>query len=946
VQGQGGGRHTAGDLIGRDRELGVLRESLERAQTEACAVVFEGEPGIGKTAVWRRGVQEARDRGLRLLTSAPTGSEARLAYAALGDLLDPVLDEVAAELAAPQRVALERALLRRSPGAGRALVDERTIGVATLSALRGLAAGGPLLVAIDDLQWVDPASAVALRFALRRLAAEPILVLATRRVQPSAPGERELHRILTDERVQCLTLEPLSVGAIHEVLVSRLSVHMPRPVLLRLHELTRGNAFFALEIARELAARRITPAPGDPLPVPGSVRELVQTRFARLSPSTRRVLLAASALARPSRAQLQAVDDAADTAIAQAIEAGLIEIVGERVRFTHPLFASILYEQAPLAQRRAIHARLSELVADLEERARHLALATSGVDDGVAQELDEAVHGAGRRGAPQAAAELCDLAARLTSDPARRAARVLASAEHHRQAGNLALATDRAREVVEGAREPELRARALAVLGAVTTDGEGVEAGMAFYRRARRERGSPPSVRCDVHHKLAWMALVEADARRAERHAYAMTRLSDPRDPAAVASAEATLSHAIVARGRPVPRERLARAVALEARARGDRPWVWSETGPTVLEGVVLLWGGELEEAAVPLQRILEEAVGGGHLWLEMMALAYLSAIETGLGRPRRGLELAQRYLEMAEMVGQDGHRAGALWPLAVAAGWLGHTERATAAAQESLAIAQRTGHGLYVIGNLSVLGAIELSLGHAAQAADTLSRAWARARAGGIASPARFPVLADGVEALAAVGELQRAAELAAEHDRISRTLNRPWALALAARCAGVLADARGDQTRADEAFAQALAQHALQDRPLDHARTLLAYGASARRARRKSAAREALQGALDIFEAAGAGVWAQRARAELQRIGGRSASPEGELSATESAIAERVAAGQTNREVGLALHMSARTVEWNLSRVYRKLGVRSRTELARALSAAGPGKSRDFTG
>jgi DNA-binding CsgD family transcriptional regulator len=394
--------------------------------------------------------------------------------------------------------------------------------------------------------------------------------------------------------------------------------------------------------------------------------------------------------------------------------------------------------------------------------------------------------------------------------------------------------------------------------------------------------------------------------------------------------------------------------MALEASAHSDRPWAWSETGPTVLEGVVLLWGGELEDAAAPLQRVLHESAEGGHLWLEMMALAYLSSIETGLGRPRHGLELAERYLEMADAVGQDAHRAGALWPLAVAAAWLGQTTQARAAARESLELARRMGHGLYVIGNLTVLGTIELALGEPAAAADLLLEAWAIAERGGIASPARFPVLANAVEALALTGDSGRAADLAAEHDRISRVLARPWALALAARCRAIVADAAGDEPAADAAFSEALAQHDRQDRPLDRARTLLACGRFYRRRQRKGAARETLEQAVEIFESAGAEAWAHLASTELARIGGRRATPAGELSATESAIAERVAAGQTNREVGEALHLSARTVEWNLSRVYRKLGVRSRTELARVLEGAtharapaySGGKSRDITG
>jgi DNA-binding CsgD family transcriptional regulator len=415
-----------------------------------------------------------------------------------------------------------------------------------------------------------------------------------------------------------------------------------------------------------------------------------------------------------------------------------------------------------------------------------------------------------------------------------------------------------------------------------------------------------------------------------------MARLTDEAEPAAAAAAAVTLSHAIVARGAPVPRDLLTRALELDATATESRPWVWSETGPRVLEGVVLLWGGEVEEARAPLERVHRAATESGHLWLEMQTLAYLSSIETTLGRPQSGWELAHRYLELAAMVGQDAHRSGALWPVAVSAGWIGRAEQAREAATEGLRLAERMGNGLYVIGHLGALGAVELAEGEPTAAAAPLVRACELARRGGIGSPARFPVRADAVEALAEIGEDGRAAELAGELRRIAEAVGRPWVRALAQRCDGLVAEAQGHDELAIQAFECAMTEHGLQDRPLDRARTLLAFGRLHRRGRRKGAARERLHEALAIFAAAGASGWAQRTQSELGRIGGRQAAAAGELSATESAIARLVASGQTNREVAAALHLSARTVEWNLSRVYRKLGVRSRTELATALAGA----------
>ena len=898
--------------------------------------MLEGEAGVGKTALWRRALDAAAESGWLTLASAPAGSEARLAFAALGDLLDLVIDDDLPALPRPQRRALEVALLRGDGDGAQDPIDERTIGVATLSVLRLLSARAPLLLAIDDLQWVDASSAAALRFAVRRLRDERVLVLATRRLEAGGSAPLELERMLGDDRVLRLRVGPLSVGGVHELLVARLGLDASRSTLLRLQELAGGNPFYSLEIGRELIARGGEPAPDEALPVPGNLRGLVQARLARLSPAARTVLLAAAALARPTRTILSQLEEHADAGLDEALAAGVIgQTDAERVRFAHPLFASVHYEQTRLGERRRIHARLSVLVEDLEQKARHLALATPGVDERVASQLDLAAGSAAARGGPRAAAELCDLAARLSPASAQRAQRVLASAEYHHRAGSLGLATDRAREALAVATEPSVRTRALAVLGSVAGDTEGIQSATALYRRALREPATSRELRADLHQKLAWLRLLGADAKGAERHARAMLRLADGIDPAAEAAAGATLSLVLAARARPVL---TGFSNQVRCSAGAERPWAWSEIGPAALEGVVLLWAGELEQARSPLEAMLRDAGESADPWREIHALAYLSALETNLGRPARGRELALRYLELAIAADQDAQRAGALWPLASASSWLGRTDEARDAARQGLELAERTGHRLYVIGNLTAVGALELSLDNPVAAVAALRRAWELMSDGGVESPGRFPVLPDLVEALVGVGEAGSAAAVGREHRRISCRLNRPWIRALAARCEGVVADARGEEAMAVAAFERALREHGLQDRPLDRARTLLAYGTLHRRRRRKSRARELLESALELFEAAGAAQWAKRSRAELGRIGGRRAAPAGALSATESEIARLVAAGRTNHEVAAALHLSARTVEWNLSKLYRKLGVRSRTELAGALGSGNP--------
>ncbi|HET6868093.1 MAG TPA: AAA family ATPase [Solirubrobacteraceae bacterium] len=928
------GSRTSEQLIARDRELGVLLGAIAALDDSPRAVVLEGEAGVGKTALLRRALDVASGSGWRILSSAPAASEARLAFAALGDLLDLVIDEALPALPGPQRRSLEIALLRGDSDSAQDPIDERTIGVATLWVLRQISAQAPVLLAIDDLQWVDASSAAALRFALRRLRDERVLVLATRRVEAGRSAPIELERMLGDERVRRLSVEPLTLGGVHELLVARLGFDASRSTLTRLQELAEGNPFYSLEIGRELIDRGGAPPPDEALPVPGSVSGLVQARLGRLSPAARTVLLAAAALARPTRAVLSRLDDQAEAGLDEAVTAGLIGPANsERVRFAHPLFASVHYEQTPLAERRRIHARLSVLVEDLEQQARHLALSTPGVDERIAAQLDLAAGSAAARGGPRAAAELCDLAARLSPASDQRAQRVLASAEYHQRAGSLEVATDRAREALAIATGPGVRTRALTVLGTVAGDKEGIEPAAALYRRALREPAASRELRADLHQKLAWLRLLGADAKQAERHARAMLRIAEGTDPAAEAAAEATLSLILAARAQPVLAGS-ANQVRSTAGA-GERPWAWAEIGAPALKGVVLLWAGEFEQARFPLEAMLRDAGESADPWSESHALAYLSALETNLGHPARGRELALRYLELAAATDHDAQRASALWPLTAAAGWLGRSEEARDAARQGLELAERTGHRLYAIGNLAAVGALELSLEEPVAAVAALRRAWELMCGGGVESPGRFPVLPDLIEALVAAGEVDEAAIAGGELRRIASELDRPWIRAQAARCDALVAEARGEEMVAAAAFERALHEHGLQDRPLDRARTLLSFGTMHRRRRQKSSARELLDSALECFEAAGAAQWAERTRVELGRIGGRRTASSGALSATESEIARLVAAGRTNREVADALHLSARTVEWNLSKLYRKLGVRSRTELARALGS-----------
>ena len=373
-------------LVGREPELAAIDEVLA-AGDGLRALELVGEPGIGKTTLWQEAVARARSAGLRVLAARPAESEAKLAFAGLTDLLADVEPELLATLPPPQRQALDVALLRVE--AGRA-PSRRLVGTALFSLLRELAADAPTLLAVDDAQWLDRASAAALEFAVRRLSTVPLRLVVSARADAVTP---ELVTIVADERVRRLDVGPLSVAALQRIIAGRLGVSLPRPTLVRLAEACGGNAFYALEIARRLAER--DEQTWTPLPVPADLRTLVARRIASLPAATRDALLRAAALARP------AYDLVDVRALAPAESAGLVTVDrAGQIAFTHPLFAAAVYATAVSDERAAVHRALAASVRDAEERARHLALATTTPDAGVARVLDEAARGRTRVALP------------------------------------------------------------------------------------------------------------------------------------------------------------------------------------------------------------------------------------------------------------------------------------------------------------------------------------------------------------------------------------------------------------------------------------------------------------------------------------------------------------------------------------------------------------------
>ena len=379
-------------VVGREQERAVVDALLA---ARSGGLLLCGEPGIGKTLLWEQGVRGAEDGGWTVLVHRSARAETAFAFAGLSDLLAPVVDEALDGLPAPRRRALEVALLLAEPQDG-GPPDPRAIGLALLDVLRALAEQGPVLLGLDDVQWLDVSSAAVLSVALRRLGDERVAVLGTMRTEAGAVVPEALTRMPLER----LTLEPLDLAAVHRLLRDRLGLELPRPQLARIH---RAAVVIRTSRWSLLATAAST--------FPDSLREVLGHRLDRLSPDVLAMLLDAAALATPT---VQLVDGHA--ALAVAVDEGIVRLDGDRIRFAHPLLASLVYDRALPWDRRAAHARLARSVTDLEERARHLSLAAGDeVHAGLAAQLEQAGRRAANRGAPAAAAEL--LGARRPAQP-------------------------------------------------------------------------------------------------------------------------------------------------------------------------------------------------------------------------------------------------------------------------------------------------------------------------------------------------------------------------------------------------------------------------------------------------------------------------------------------------------------------------------------------------
>ena len=928
-------------IVGREVELASVRDFVASVSDEASALVLQGDAGAGKTTIWRAGVAAAEESGARVLQAVPAESETALSFSGIGDLLHQVLDEALAPLPGGQKRALSRALvLDDDEGLP---PDPHAVGVAVLNALRALAEQRVLIVAVDDVQWLDTASSAALAYAARRLRTERVGILLSRRALLESLLIDELTRSLPSVRLRNVDIGPLDVGALHHVVLEQLGIALPRPRLAEVHQATGGNPFYALEIVRMLQRTAVSVEGGQPLPVPDSLHDLVHGRLLALPEASRHFLFAAAAHAHPTVGVTESASGVGRNAgLLPALDARIVELDRDRIRFTHPVLAAGAYRTVEPARRTATHARLAELLEDPEARAWQLAASVVEADEKVASIVDEAARRARARGAPGSAALLLDRARELTPDdrPEDERRRAVDAAYLHFESGDSRRAEAQVREVIEPLAPGLERARALMVLAKIRTYEAVGEAAELFLQVVEEAEGDR-EILARAHEGAAsccfWrFERLDAAVRHVE---VAFTLAQELGDEALAADVLITQLGAETLLGEAAASSTLDRALVLQQTASGhrvlDQPlvgiaehWMWTDSH------------GRSRDTLVELLRRVEEF---GDESSRPYVLFLLGEVEVLSGQLELALERALAGEEAAEQSGEPLFAAYNFALEGLAQAYLGRPEQARQATRRALELVPDGQVGLIAS---AARGHVDLSLGSPNDVIAELEPRVAFVRSEGIIEPGATRFVIDQIEALIELGRRDDAVELLDWHEGNARRLERGSALASCARCRGLLAAQFGSLDDAVAAYEGALVWHGKVEIPLDRGRTLLALGVVQRRAKRRSEARETLGEALAVFDRIGAAIWSERARIELQRISGRAATP-GALTPAEERVAALVAEGKTNREVAAVLFLSDRTVEGHLSRIFGKLGVRSRTELARVVaSGSGQGIASSNTG
>lgn len=913
---------TTGESARRE-EWRAVSDFLERSSVEPCALVIEGDAGIGKTTFWLAACERARKAGFRVLSARPAAVEAVMAFAVVADLLAGIEPRVWADLPPPQRLAMDRITLRSTDDS--AATDQRTAAAALLAVIEGLAEHQKVLLAIDDWQWLDQSSAAVFAFAIRRLSG-PVGVMATVRTERAGSGAGSME-LPNPDATQLIRLPPLRLGALHDVVSRRLGRSFSRPAMVRIHDVSGGNPLYAIELARTLGNDTATADIG----LPATLSELVRARLVALGGDVQDMLLAAACLGKPTVELLAAALAIAPEAVSQLLEeaetAGIIILDGHQVRFSHPLLARGVSANSSAASRRAMHRRLADVVDQPELRARHMALGTTFADPDTLRALDDAAQMARRRGAPTAAAELLDLAINLGGDEPER---LIRSAAYHFESGDPVRARSLLESTIKRLKPGQLRATAASVLATIVmyADGFGSAAGLLERFLPEAVAGTPSSI--EMRMALAYVLINIGRKRDSLQYIdEAVAQAEQLEEPTLLSRALGLRVVLQFMAGASVDEENLGRAMALD----DDRTPGPVAFQPRVHHALLMAWTGELGVAREQLRLIEHRRIDNGEESESVFISFHRAMVEIWSGDFAEADRIATQMMDRAGHLDGDVHLFSAMTIRSALDAYAGMAEEARRTAQVALDASNRS-EGRELRGwLLANIGFLEVSLGNYRSALTLLQPVVDSL----FSDPDYSEIIvascvSDAVEAMIHVNRLDDAQRLTELVERNAIRLDRAWMLAVGGRCRGMLLAALGDLAGAASAAETAMQQHDRVPMPFERARTLLLLGQLQRRQRKKETSVTTIREALAVFEKLGTPIWADRARAELDRssVGRKRGAG---LTPSEQRVAELAASGMTTRDVAATLFMSPKTVEANLGRIYRKLGIRSRVELGQHL-------------
>lgn len=906
-------------VVGREHELQRIRGFVEGEGTAAC-LVLSGEAGIGKTTLWESGLDLARQSGYQVLSARASIAEAALTFVALADLVDGIADEDLNSLPVPQRRALEVTLRRADPmGAPH---DPLAVSAGFLNALLAVRTRAPVLIAIDDVQWLDAASAGPLTYAARRLHGAARFLLTRR------PGNRpELERALFGTGVEQVEIAAMSVGAIGRMLSDQVGVNLSRRALLRVHGGTQGNPLFALELGRLLSERGELGSVEE-LPLPDLAEDVFRARIEEVGEAVRQVLLAVALSGSVSEVELATFLD--PLVIDDAASFGVVVRDGSRVRAAHPMLAAAARKFATTSERKDLHLELASVTSDPILNALHLAVATVRPDVELAAVASNGAHLAADRGRILEAVQLAKHALRLTpASDAERGERILDLARLHLRASQI----QKAHTILtlEMSNLPAGRCRALAHLLLHET-GTHIGAGDTCAEMALAEAGDEPDVRAlALSSRAGYMAIdsvqrIDEAARWAEK-AVAAAHLAGAE---AEEPARAVLAWTWVLQGQSI--DELA-GVGLST--PGDAV---AHNSIVRALGVRLAFRGEYEEAKVLFGDLLAVADERGELRFVAMMELQLCEVELRAGHVHEAARLVD---DLEDFFAFDNTQAGPLIHVARVRALLAALAGDPAdAVRWGQAVLDHyppgtSGAGWDGLEAQRAMGIAALFVRDASGAVEHLHEVWHHTRREQIADPGAFPVAGDLVEALVATERYAEAQDVLEQLRRLSVDQEHPWGLATTMRGESLLRLASADHYLDDAAdcLAEAASTYGSLGLHFDQARSLLSLGVVQRRFKKWAAARSSLEQAAGLFEEGGASGWADRAREELSRVSGRRAVTAGKLTPTETRVVRLAASGMSNKEIARELFVSVNTVEGHLSRAYTKLGVRSRSQLVRVL-------------